>query len=325
MVRYAAKRIGLVVPTLLGITLVTFAMIRLAPGDPAMAAMSRGGPAAMSAQTYARLRDHYGLDEPVWRQYLLWVGQVARLDFGRSFHDGRKVTHRIAERLPATLSLAGGAVFLSLALSIPIGLRSARRRDGPFDTVVGTVLYALYSVPRYVMAMILIVVVGVELEWLPPYGMTSEGFSGMSLPGKAADLAKHFVLIVVCFTYPLVAYQSRFVRANLLEVMGQDFIRTARSKGLAESKVVGKHAMRNTLIPLITMMALLVPSVLGGSVILETMFDWPGIGQLFFQAMTQRDYPTVMALSVITAVVVLLCTLLADLAYALVDPRVRYD
>lgn len=324
MVRYVAKRLLLAGVTLVGITIVTFAVTRLAPGDPALEAVSRGGASTMSAEAYARLRTYYDLDQPMSRQYAAWLGRVVRLDFGRSFHDGRRVTDKVGERLPATLCLAGGAVVLSLAFAIPIGLASARRAGGVFDTVVGGVLAALYSVPRYVMAMLLIVVVGVHLDWFSPYGLRSDSFEDMSYPGKAADLARHFALIVFCFAYPLIAYQARFIRGNLLEVLGQDYIRTARAKGLSERAVLHRHAFRNTLLPLITVVGLLVPSALGGSVILETMFQWPGIGQLLFQAMTQRDYPVVMALTVVAAVVVLLCTLLADLTYALADPRVRY-
>ncbi len=324
MIRYVAKRLLLAGMTLVGITIVTFAVTRLAPGDPAMEAVSRGGGATISAEDYARLRTYYELDQSVPRQYATWLGRVLRLDFGRSFHDGRRVTDKVGERLPATLCLAGGAVALSLAFAVPIGLASARRAGGVFDTVIGSVLAALYSVPRYVMAMVLIVVVGVHLDWFSPYGLRSDDFEGLSVPGKAADLARHFVLIVFCFAYPLFAYQARFIRGNLLEVLSQDYIRTARAKGLSERVIVHRHAFRNTALPLITLVGLLVPSALGGSVILETMFQWPGIGQLLFQAMTQRDYPVVMALTVVAAVVVLLCTLLADLIYALADPRVRY-
>jgi len=325
MIRYAARRLALAIPTLLGITLVTFAVIRLAPGDPAMAGEGRGGTLTLSPETYARLSAAYGLDRPAWRQYVAWLWDLLRMDFGRSFHDGRPVADKIAERLPVTLLLAGGAAFLSLSFSIPIGLLSAARRGGVFDRLAGIVLYALYSVPRYVMAMVLICLVGVEWGWLPFYGSTSEGFADLPWLGKTGDLLRHFTLIVVCFTYPLVAYQARFVRANLLEVMGQDFIRTARGKGLREWTVITRHAMPNTLIPLITMLGLLLPSLLGGSVILETMFGWPGLGQLMFAATLQRDYPTVMGLTVVTASLVLLGTLLTDLAYAAADPRVRYE
>jgi peptide/nickel transport system permease protein len=324
MIRYAARRLALAVPTLLGITLVTFAVIRLAPGDAAIAA-DRGGGLALSPETYARLSAAYGLDRPAWRQYAVWLWGMLRLDFGHSFHDGRAVADKIAERLPVTLLLTGGAVFLSLSLSIPIGMYSAARRGGVLDSLAGIVLYALYSVPRYVMAMLLICLVGVAWGWLPFYGSTSDGFEALSWLGKTSDLVRHFILIVLCFSYPLMAYQARFVRANLLEVMGQDFIRTARAKGLSEWTVMTRHAMPNTLIPLITMLGLLLPSLLGGSVILETMFGWPGLGQLMFAATLQRDYPTVMGLTVVTASLVLLGTLLVDLAYAAADPRVRYE
>lgn len=326
MFQYAVKRLLLAVPTFLGITVVTFAIVHLAPGDPAQQQMDGAMDPNVSIRVYEQLRAYWGLDQPLHIQYLQWLKRLVTFDFGHSFFDHRPVWDKIAERLPWTLSLALISMVIGLVMAIPIGVYSAARQNGWFDTTVGTVLYALYSVPNYVMAMALILlVVTVPIGWLPIGGATSDEFEQLSLAGKAADLFKHFFLITICYTYPSLAFQSRFVRSNMLEVMRQDYIRTARAKGVGERRVVFKHAFRNTLIPLITFLGMVFPTVVSGSVILEVMFNWPGIGRLFYTSILERDYPTVMALSVITAVLVQLGTLFADLAYALVDPRMRYE
>jgi peptide/nickel transport system permease protein len=325
MTTYIIRRVLLAVPTLMGITFVTFLIINLAPGDPAELQMQQGMNPTISARVYADLREHFGLDKPLLVRYGLWLGRICTLDFGTSFADGRKVSTKIGRCLWPTLSLALLSLVIAFALSVPIGIYSATRPNGVFDTTVSTFLYALFSVPSYVMAMVLILVIGVQLDWLPFRGMTGEHYDQLSLLGRLKDLAAHYVLILICYAYPALAFKSRFVRSNMLEVIHQDYIRTARAKGLAERPVILRHAFRNTLIPLVTMLGLMLPSILAGSVILEVMFSWPGIGRLFYDAIFMRDYPVVMALSFITAVLVLLGMLLADLAYAFVDPRVSYD
>lgn len=326
MVRYIIKRLLLAVPTFFGITMVTFAIMHLAPGDPLDAQLDESLDTTMSPRTYDLLRQHFGLDQPLHVQYFSWVKGIVSLDFGNSFSDHRPVWDKIRERLPWTVSLAIISLGLGLALAIPIGIHSAVKPNGLFDTGVGAFLYMLYSVPSYVVASILLVlVVTFQMDWLPIRGAFSDNHDQMSLMGKAADFAKHCVLITICYVYPSLAYQSRFIRGNMLEVVDQDYIRTARAKGLDERTVIRKHAFRNVLIPLLTYLGLVTPAIIGGSVILEVMFNWPGIGRLFFTSIMQRDYPTVMGLSVMTALLVQLGTLLADISYALVDPRVRYD
>jgi peptide/nickel transport system permease protein len=326
MSRYIIKRILLTIPTFLGITLVTFAVIHLAPGNPVDQRLGDAPDSAISPRVYEQLEKHLGLDQPTYVQYGRWLKRIVTLDFGRSFADGRPVWHKIRERLPWTLSLAILSMIISLLASIPTGVYSAAKRNGWFDTIVGTILYALYSVPSYVTAIVLItLVVSVPIDWLPIRGAYSDNFEQLTSVGKLADVSKHILLILVCYTYPALAFQSRFVRGNVLEAIGSDYVRTARAKGLSRRAVLWKHAFPNSLIPLVTMMGLLLPTVVSGSVILEVLFQWPGIGRLFYSSILARDYPTVMALSVITAAVVLFGTLLADLTYALVDPRVRYD
>ena len=326
MLTYAIRRMALAIPTLLGISLVTFLVINLAPGDPAALQADQVMDPRISIRVYEQLREYYGLDRPFHLRYLEWLKRIVTFDFGNSMTpDSRKVSVKILERLPATISLSAISLFIGFALAIPIGILSGARRNGWFDTISSNFLYVLYAVPSYVMAIPLILWISIELDWLPFQGMTSDNFLELSPLAKVGDLARHFVLITFCFTYGALAYQSRFVRQNLLEVFKQEYILTARAKGLGETSVVLKHAFRNTLIPLVTLFGLTFPQILGGSVILEVMFNWPGIGRLFFESILQRDYPTLMALSFITACFVLLGTLLADLAYGVVDPRVRYD
>ena len=325
MLSYTIRRILLSIPTLFGITLVTFLIINLAPGDPAHIAAQEIMDPRVSERVYEELRKYYGLDQPIHVRYGQWLGRLATLDFGESMStDRRPVIDKIKERLWPTMSLAMLSLGISLIVAIPIGVYAAARQDRLFDTLSGTILYALYSVPSYVMAVPLILFVGVKWDLLPFQGMVSDNHDALSFGGRIADYARHYALITFCFTYGALAYYSRFVRQNMLEVLRQDYIRTARAKGVSEARVIRRHAFRNTLIPVMTLLGLLLPAVIGGSVILEVMFNWPGMGRLFFESMLTRDYPTIMALSFVTACLVLLGTLLADLSYALVDPRVTY-
>ena len=326
MLRYLVKRLLVAGVTLWGISLVTFVFINLAPGDPVRYQTGNVMGGEVSPGAYRELQEYYGLDQPILVRYVRWVGRLVRLDFGDSMAgDGRPVMDKIAERIWPTMSVALLAMVLGLAVSIPVGIYAAVRRDGWFDVVSGGLLYALYSVPGYVMAVPLILIVGVKWDLLPFQGMVSDNYEQLSGPGQWVDVFRHYVLITFCFGYGAMAYYCRFVRQNMLEVLGEDYVRTARAKGLSEFGVVVRHAFGNTLIPLMTLMGMLLPSVIGGSIILEVMFNWPGMGRLFFESMLARDYPTIMALSFITAVLVLVGNLLADLSYAAVDPRVRYD
>ncbi len=324
MLRYIVRRALTGLVTLFGITIVTFVVIQLAPGDPAQIKIAGEDP-RISQQVYEQLRKYYQLDRPLLTQYGIWLLRLARADFGASFHDGLRVGHKIREALWPTLSVALISLLAAFLISIPVGLVSAVRQGGAFDRVLSTFLYMLYSVPSYVMGMILILYLGVKLNVLPFRGMRSDDFEHLSRADQLWDYARHYVMITFCFTFGSLAYYSRFVRQNLLEVVRQDYIRTARAKGLGEPAVILRHAFVNSLIPLITLLSLTFPFLLSGSVILETMFNWPGLGRLFFQSVLNRDYPTLMALNFITALLVLIGTLLGDLAYGLVDPRITYD
>jgi peptide/nickel transport system permease protein len=325
MLKYILRRLLSGLVTLWGITVITFVVIKLAPGDPLQLQYEASQQRPISPETYNKMRAHFGFDRPIPAQYGMWLKRLATFDLGQSFSDGLPVSRKIGDAFWPTLSVAAISIFLAFLISTPIGIYSAWRQNGAFDKVVSTVLYMLYSVPSYVVGMLLILYLGVKFDLLPFRGMRSDDFERLSPGGQVVDYAKHTVMIVICYTVGSLAYYSRFVRQNLLEVIRQDYIRTARAKGLGERSVVLKHAFRNSMIPFITLLGLTFPHLLSGSVILEMMFNWPGLGRLFIDSVFQRDYSTLMALNFITAAMVLAGTLLADLAYGLVDPRVTYD
>jgi peptide/nickel transport system permease protein len=324
MLNYTIRRLLFLVPTLFGITIVTFAVVNLAPGDP-VELINRGQmDARISPESYQQMLHLYGLDEPVHVRYLTWLKRLLTFDFGNSFLDHRPVGEKIMERLPATLSLNVVSLVISLVLAIPLGLYSAVRQHSRFDKVGGTALYVLYSVPEFWVALLLIMLFGVELKLLPFHGMESIDARDLGFFGYWWDRVLHMILPTFCLTYGSLAFLSRFVRGSSLEVIRQDYIRTARAKGLDERSIVYRHVFRNTLIPVLTLLGLLLPTLISGSIILESIFSWPGVGNLFFNSVMARDYPVVMGLSFITAVLVLFSTLLADLLYAWADPRVTY-
>jgi peptide/nickel transport system permease protein len=322
---YTLRRLAYLVPTLFGITVVTFLIINLAPGDPI--AVAHGGvlDARISREAYEQMLELYGLDQPILTRYVTWLKRLLTFDFGDSFHERRPVTELILERLPATLALNVASLFIALLVAIPLGLFSALKQNSAFDKINGTVLYMMYSLPDFWVALLLILLFGVKLKILPIFGMEAIGSQDLGFFGYWLDRARHMVLPTICLTYGSLAFLSRFVRGATLEVIRQDYVRTARAKGLDEDRVVYTHVFRNTLIPVLTLLGMLLPTLISGSIILEAIFSWPGIGALFYESVLARDYPTVMGLSFVTAVLVLLSTLVADLLYAWADPRVTYD
>ena len=323
MWRYAAIRLLLAVPTFLGITIVTFAVINLAPGEPGIDASSVMASRGVSVQTHEQLRSCYRLDEPLVVRYVDWLYRVIALDFGRSFQDGRLVLAKITERIIPTLLITVGSIIVSLIIAVPTGACLATRAGGWLDRLTSIACFAGYSVPRYVMAVLVISLIGVQFDLLPFIGVTSDNYVQMSFFGKIGDVARHSVLLMFCFSYPITAYMIRFVRDSMVDVLGEDYVRTARAKGLAASVILYRHALPNVVIPLLTLIGTMLPMVLGGAVILEVMFSWPGLGRLLYESVMSRDYPVVMGISVLSAALVLVGTLAIDLAYAAVDPRVR--
>ncbi|HRX86415.1 MAG TPA: ABC transporter permease [Phycisphaerae bacterium] len=323
MGRYALKRLAIAIPTFLFITLVTFLVVNLGPGDPALSASSLGGDALVSAEARARARAQWGLEGPLLVRYGHWLSRCVQLDFGRSLHDGQAVLTKLAHRAWPTMALAAVALLAALAVAIPAGVHAATHAGGWFDRATALVCFGLSAVPRYVMGMALIVIVGVHLGWLPFMGL-----SGVDAPenapwGRLVDVLRHGVLIGVCFAYPLAAYLTRFVRDNVASVLSSDYIRTAYALGASRRRVLYRHALPNALLPLFTVLGLMIPAILSGAVILEVMFSWPGMGRLMYDAVMQRDYPVILGASAVTAVFVLVATLIVDLLYAVIDPRAR--
>ena len=319
---YLLKRLLWLIPTLVGITLVSFVVIHLAPGTPAAAG---GMDPKMSSEAREKLTRLYGLDKPLPVQYADWVTKLLRLDLGRSFADGAKVTHKIAEAVPVTLGVNLLALALSLIFGIWLGVYGAVRKDSPGDRALTAAALAFYAMPTFWLSLLLISFFGVGLRLLPVSGLTSVLYDDLSLFGKAADIASHLVLPVLVLTLVSLAGISRFIRAGMLYALSQNYVRTARAKGLPERTVVYKHALRNALLPVITILGLSVPGLLGGSVVLESIFSIPGMGRLFYGAVFARDYPLIMGILVLGAVLTLLGNLAADIAYRFADPRLRAE
>jgi len=309
------------VPVLLWITVISFGIMHLAPGKPTDAATQFNPKASLEARQ--RLEKLYGLDRPLPVQYGDWLLRVGRLDFGRSFLDERPVLEKVGERLPVTLTINCWAIALVFLIAIPIGVFSAVRPEGLFDRCTTVFVFVGYSIPSFWLALICMKVFGVDLRWFPVSGLHSLDHDSLGLIGRWADTAWHLVLPIGIMVFLGLAGLSRYSRSGMLEVLRQDYIRTARAKGLPERRVLFHHGLRNALLPIITIIGLMLPAFIGGSVIMETVFSIPGMGRLFYEAVMARDYPVVMALVTISAVLTLLGNLVADVAYAYADPRIR--
>ena len=322
MLKYILKRLLFMIPMLIGITIICFAVMHLAPGSPTDL-QTQMNPRA-SAELKERLRAMYDLDKPLYVQYGLWVQRLLMLDLGKSFApDRRPVAEKIGERLPVTVTLNVLSLLLILAAAIPLGVLSAVHQDSWFDMAVSVFVFVGFAVPTFWLALLLMIFFGVDLGWLPISGLRSLNYEYLP-PGAAFwDLVKHLILPVGISAFGGLAGLSRYMRANMLEVIRQDYIMTARAKGLSEFQVIYKHALRNALLPVITILGLSIPGLIGGSVIFETIFAIPGMGQLFYMSVMARDYPTIMGILFIGAVLTLLGNLLADVAYAVADPRIR--
>lgn len=323
MVRYLLRRMVTLVPLLIGITLITFTVIHLAPGAPVEMQLDMNP--KVSAESRERLRKFYGLDKPLHVQYVTWLGKLTKLDFGHSFApDNRPVIDKVKERIPVTLRLNIIALILEFALAIPIGVYAATHRDTWADKGITIFVFVGFAVPTFWLALLLMYFFGVKLNWLPISGLQSLGYEKLSWPAQWWDQAKHLVMPIGVATFGSLAGLSRYMRSNMLEVIRQDYITTARAKGLSERVVIYRHALRNALLPVITLLGFSLPALIGGSVIFETIFAIPGMGQLFYQGVMSRDYPLVMGILVIGAFLTLAGNLLADICYAVADPRIRH-
>jgi peptide/nickel transport system permease protein len=322
MLRYLLKRLLLMVPMLLGITIISFVVIHLTPGEPEIIGAEMNP--KVTKQVRERIRSLYGLDKPLYVQYGLWLKRIVRLDFGVSFTpDRRPVIKKIAERLPVTISINLVSMVLIFMIGIPIGVYCARYKDSLADKALTAFVFAGYAVPTFWLALLLMMFFGVYLELLPISGLKSFNFDELSPLGKVWDVVKHVILPVCISAFGGLAGISRYMKNSLLEVLRQEYIATAYAKGLPEGMVLRKHALRNALLPVITILGLSVPGLIGGSVIFESIFSIPGMGQLFYMSVMARDYPTIMGILVIGAFLTLLGNLIADVCYALADPRIR--
>jgi peptide/nickel transport system permease protein len=326
---YFARRLLLMIPTLLGISLISFFIIQLAPGDPASLKIgdaSKGVDPAMAEQIIRETRQLYGLDQPIYIQYLRWLKRILIFDFGLSLRDHRPILDDLKERIPVSIELSAISLFLAYLISIPLGAYSAAHPYSAGERLTTVVLFALYSLPNFWVATMAIVYLGGGDFWnvFPVSGLHANGSENLPMWQWLQDSLWHLILPVSCMTYYTLAALSRYMRASMLEVVRQDFIRTARAKGLSERLVIYRHALRNSLIPIITLMADVLPALIGGSIVIETIFGIPGMGQLSWEAVTSRDYPLIMAIFTISALLTLAGILLADFLYTVVDPRIAY-
>ena len=306
----------MVIPILFGITVLTFAIMHMAPGGPTALLLDPNIP----PEALERMKERMGLNDPVHIQYIKWLGSVVQGDFGTSFiHQGRPVGELIMNRLPNTLLLMGVSAFLAIIISIPFGVIAATKQYSPLDYSVTFTSFVGLATPNFWLGIVLIMIFGVQLGWLPTGGVQT-----LNAPFSIIDRMQHLILPAFVLATADMAGLTRFTRASMLEVVKQDYIRTARAKGFKGAKVIYKHGLRNGLLPVITIIGLMLPSFFGGSVIVEQVFGWPGIGKLFIDSVFQRDYPVIMALTLISATLVVLSNLVADIAYAIVDPRIEY-
>ena len=321
MFSYLTKRLLLMIPLIFGITLITFTVIHLAPGNPVEVQTEMS--LKVTAQAKENLKKLYGLDKPLHVQYLDWITRFVKLDFGKSFVDGRNVLDKIAERVPITLTINILSMLIIFLIAIPIGILSATKQYSLFDKLSTVFVFIGFSTPTFWLALLLMILFGVNMGILPISGIQSIDVSEMGPFERLLDWIRHLILPVGISAFGGIAGLSRYSRSSMLEVIRQDYIKTARAKGLNESKVIFRHAFRNALMPIVTILGLSVPGLIGGGVIFETIFAIPGMGQLFYASTMARDYPTIMGILVIGAMLTLFGNLIADISYALVDPRVR--
>nr|WP_277816489.1 ABC transporter permease [Mariprofundus sp. KV] len=317
------KRLAGMIPLLFGITIISFGMMHLAPGEPVVVGQEFNP--KVSAQDIERLRAYYGLDKPLYEQYLNWLNRLVVLDFGKSFSaDGRDVIDKISERIPVTLWINILAMLLIIAIAIPIGIISAVKRDSWLDKCMTVFVFIGFAIPSFWLGLLLMIGLGVNMGWLPISGLHDYNWQQMGFWQQQMDLLSHLVLPIFVSAIGGLAGMSRFMRSGMLEVIRSDYITTARAMGVPEQSIRYRLALKNAMLPIITLLGLSIPGLIGGSVIVEQLFSLPGMGLLFFEAVMSRDYPLVMGITVIGAVLTLLGNLIADISYAWADPRIRH-
>jgi len=320
MARYVVRRLIQAIPIIIGISIITFFIVYSAPGDP----FDRFRSNRVSPEVIENLRRVYGLDQPLPVQFVKWFTTFWTFPWdptawGYSITDGQPVRDKIFERIPSTLQLMGTALFLTIVIAIPVGILGAVKQYSIADKTIAVVTTIGYALPTFWLGLILRQIFAQQLDLFPLFGKNTFGKEGDIL-----DLLWHLFLPVLTLTIVGVAGWSRYMRASMLEVLRADYIRTAKAKGLASSRVIFKHALRNALIPIVTLLGLTIPTLLAGAAITEAVFSWPGLGFLGVSAVTERDYPVVLAFAMIGGVMVIIGNLLADVLYAVVDPRIKY-
>jgi len=330
MLIYLIKRLFEMIPTLFGITLISFFIIHLAPGKPTDI-FSELNP-KITPEAREKLEKLYNLDRPIIVQYGLWLKKIVKLDFGESFStDRRPVMQKIWDkkqpflerRLFITFMINLLSMLIILAIAIPIGISSATHQNSLYDKITTTTVFVGFAMPSFWLALLLMLLFGVYLHWLPISGLKSMNYDSLSFIGKMWDRISHLVLPLFVSAFGGLAADSRFMRSSMLEVIRQDYVTVARAKGLPENIVIYKHAFKNALLPIITLMGLSVGGLIGGSVIFENIFGIPGMGQLFYMSVMTRDYPMIMCILTIGAILTLLGNLMADIGYMIADPRIR--
>lgn len=321
MGQYLLRRLLLVVPLLIGITIITYTLISLAPGDPITALINPEELHLRSATELEALREDLGLNKPLPVRYALWLKEAAQGNLGYSIQHRLPVAKMIVARLPASMALSVTSIVLAMVLGVALGVISALKQYTSLDYVLTVMAFFGISVPGFFFALMGMFVFGVKLQWLPIFGMWTPG----QPTGVNLDLARHAVLPITALTIAHIAGYMRYARAATLDALAGDYVTTARAKGLREAVVLWRHVFRNALLPLVTIAGLELPALIGGSFVIETIFSWPGIGLLGYTAILQRDYPVQMGIALMSAIAVLCANLLTDIAYALVDPRIRYD
>lgn len=321
---FIASRSAKALFVILGVVILNFLLIRLAPGDPASI---MAGEAASSDPAYVeQLRRQFGFDQPLYQQLWIYLKGIAQLDFGYSYRNKVPVLQLIAERLPATLLLMVPAFVFSLVLGVLLGTLAARSRytgrSTWLDSAIMSGALLLYATPLFWLSLLMIILFSVHLDWLPAFGMESVG-AGLTGWAHVKDVAAHLVLPVVSLGCFFMAVYARLTRASMLEVMGMDFVKTARAKGVPAGQVVRRHVLRNAILPVVTFSGIQLGQMAGGAVLTETVFGWPGIGRLMFDALMQRDYQLLLGVFLVTSAMVVVFNLLTDLVYRLVDPRIE--
>lgn len=316
MGRYILRRLVQALPLLLGISVAAFAILRAIPGGPLSAYENNPN---ITQADIERLERAFGLDRPIPEQYLSWLGRFLTGDWGYSYASHLPVLQLIGERFPNTLYLMSVVYVVTLLVAIPIGVFTALRQYTWFDHLVTGLTFTAYSMPTFWLGLLLIIVFGLYLRLFP--------LGGISTPGTSFDIVdrlRHLVLPVATLAFVGAAHYVRYLRASMLETISQDYVRTARAKGLAERVVVGRHALKNAAIPLVTVAALDLPELFVGALVTETIFGWPGMGRLYWDAATRSDYPIIMGILTVSAGLIILANLIADVMYAYLDPRIRY-